>query len=93
MRVERSIPINAGADRVRHIVGPLFGHVSEWATVVAESTVGGEGRHDGAPFTGRACTIAEARFDHLTEEILSYDHRRSSCRSARPAECPPSSTR
>jgi len=73
MRVTTSIPIDAPADRVWHIVGPGFGQVSEWATVVAESTLVGEGRHEGSPFTGRACTIAKAGFDDLTEEILIYE--------------------
>ena len=73
MRITTSIPIDAQADKVWHIVGPGFGQVSEWATVVAESTLVGEGEHHEAPFTGRACTIAQTGFDHLTEEILSYE--------------------
>jgi len=73
MRVTTSIPINAPAVDVWHIIGPGFGKVSDWATTVAESRLVGDSRPDGAPFTGRACTIAEAGFDHLSEEILTYE--------------------
>jgi len=73
MRVTTSIPINAPAADVWHIIGPGFGDVSDWATTVADSRLVGDGHPDAAPFTGRACTIAEAGFDHLTEEILTYE--------------------
>lgn len=73
MRVTTRIPIDAEAHEVWQIIGPGFGRVSDWATTVAESTLVGEGQHDAAPFTGRACTIAEAGFDRLTEEILTYE--------------------
>jgi len=73
VRVTTHIAIDAEAHEVWQIVGPGFGRVSDWATTVAESMLVGEGHRDGAPFSGRACTIAEAGFDQLTEEILTYE--------------------
>jgi len=73
MRFTTRTPIDAEAHEVWQIIGPGFGRVSDWATTVAESTLVGEGQHDEAPFAGRACTIAEAGFDRLTEDILTYE--------------------
>lgn len=72
MRVSTKTPIAAPAQSVWAVVGPGFGSVGEWATVVAESSPLSADRPDGSP-TGRACTIAEAGFDQLVEEITRYE--------------------
>ncbi len=73
MRVSSTTPIAAPPEIVWALVGPGFARVGEWATVVTDSHPLGETQADGSPSTGRACTIAEAGFDQLVEEIVSYE--------------------
>lgn len=73
MRVSSSIDIDSRGDDVWEVIGPGFTRVGDWVAAIASSEATGEGGPIGAPAAGRACTVATAGFDRITERHTEYD--------------------
>lgn len=74
MKIQKSVTIDAPADRVWDILGPNYTRAGDWASSVFISEAKpGTPTVAGAPVAGRTCETALGPF---TESIVAYDEAR-----------------
>jgi hypothetical protein len=76
LRIEREITINASVDEVWRVLAHDFGHIDQWASVIAASSAAADvPAPSGAGIGGRVCTSSVAGFGEVQEEFTYYDEQ------------------
>ncbi|MEM0948907.1 MAG: SRPBCC family protein [Pseudomonadota bacterium] len=70
MRIEKTVTVNASADRMWEILGTEYLQSGRWASAVYHSSGKGEPKIAGAPAAGRVCQTSLGPF---TETIEAFD--------------------